>query len=426
VIAAEAVKRLGREAGFPLVRIGPAGELGEERDRYLAWIEAGRQGEMRWITPEHALRSSSPRSVLPGARSVISVALPYWGGLRPPNERLHGRIARYAWGRDYHAVLGERLQRFAAGLEERAGPDHRWYVDTGPVMDKALAVRSGLGWQGKNTNILTEEFGSFVLLGEILTTLPLEPDPPIQRDCGSCRLCVAACPTGALGPDYSIDSRTCISYLTIEHRGPIPRELRPAIGSWVFGCDICQDVCPPSVKPFLRSSTERRAWAADVRAAVRGDSQTLKKAGSFESVLPPAKPVGPLYERGVRPSVDLVWLLSISHEDYLDAFRGTAVRRAKVWMLRRNAAVALGNVGDESVVQAVAQSLAGDDNPLVRGHAAWALGEIAARTGNEEAVRVLKERGYREQEEAVLEEISSALAGAGRAPREAPLPTNIG
>jgi epoxyqueuosine reductase len=124
--------------------------------------------------------------------------------------------------------------------------------------------------------------------------------------------------------------------------------------------------------------------------------------------------------------VDLVWLLSISHEDYLDAFRGTAVRRAKVWMLRRNAAVALGNVGDESVVQAVAQSLAGDDNPLVRGHAAWALGEIAARTGNEEAVRVLKEHGYREQEEAVLEEISSALAGAGRAPREAPLPTNIG
>ena len=405
------VKRLGRAAGFDLVRVGNADDLNLERDRFLAWIAAGRQGEMRWITPEHARRSSSPRSGMPGARSIISVGLAYWGGLRPRDRPLQGRIARYAWGEDYHAVLGERLERFAGSLRDATSAEHRWYVDTGPAMDKMLAARSGLGWQGKNTNVLTEQFGSFVLLGEILTTLRLEPDPPLDRDCGSCRLCVVACPTGALGPDYSIDSRRCISYLTIEHRGPIPVALRPAIGSWVFGCDICQDVCPPSVQPFLRSQDERRAWTAEVRSEVK--QGMVRTAPSSDSEIAPdphtLKRTSPLYESGIRPSVDLIWLLSLSHASYLTAFRGTAIRRAKVWMLRRNAAVALGNVGDTSCLKPLARSLADDEHPVVRGHAAWALGRIGVRTGSRLPCKALRARFAAEEDPVARDEIRLSL-----------------
>jgi epoxyqueuosine reductase len=272
-------------------------------------------------------------------------------------------------------------------------------------MDKALAARSGLGWYGKNTNILTERFGSFVLLGEILTTLELEPDEPLRRDCGACRLCVVACPTGALGPDYSIDSRKCISYLTIEHRGPIPRELRSLMGAWVFGCDICQDVCPPTIEPYIADDRDRDAWTSSVKRFVARDAGEV---GSGFGRLEPSSADDPLSSRSARRDVDLYWLLCLTQNQYVEAFRGSAMKRAKAWMLRRNAAVALGNTGDADAIDPLAQAMASDQEPIVRGHAAWALGHLGLRL-RLDASAVLHRRERVENDESVLDEIRAAV-----------------
>jgi epoxyqueuosine reductase len=244
-------------------------------------------------------------------------------------------------------------------------------VDTGPLMDKALAVQAGVGFYGKNTNVLTERYGSFVFLGEIVTTLHLTPDRPLSQSCGACRLCVMACPTGALGPEYTIDARLCISYLTIEHRQAIPRELRAKMGNWVYGCDICQEVCPPTVLPHFQNEDERRGWARSLRDIVQGASSGMEEVVPHElhaSVRPAA-----------HETLDLQWLLALDHATYLSAFRGTAIRRAKVWMLRRNAAVALGNVGSAADIPFLVDAMLGDEHPIVRGHSAWGLGRIAQR-----------------------------------------------
>lgn len=397
------VKELGREAGFDLVRIVSVQSLEIERGRYLAWIGEGRQGEMRWMTPDRAVRSSHPRTVLSDARSIISVAMEYGGGLPPAARHLTGRVARYAWGADYHQVLGEKLQLFSAALQDEYGGQHRWYVDTGPLMDKALAVRSGLGWYGKNTNILTERFGSWVVLGEIVTTLGIEPDASLNRDCGACRLCSVACPTGALQPDYSIDARLCISYLTIEHRGPIPRELRASMGNWVYGCDICQEVCPPSQKPYLASSEDSAQWKTLVRGYVGREDSTDSKDLEIR------QPVDPENGTGAHATYDLIWLLKLTHEQYLAAFRGTAVRRAKVWMLRRNAAVALGNSGNAECVAPLLGALGGDEHPVVRSHAAWALGRLSSRLPSVVVKEQLVNALACEAEEQVREEIEAAI-----------------
>jgi epoxyqueuosine reductase len=405
VAATSRVKALGRDVGFDLVGIAAAETMHRERAAYLQWIEAGRQGEMRWITREHAQRASDPRNVLPEAKSVISVGLQYRHGRRPARPTGAGLVARYAWGRDYHAVLSVRLETLAEALSHEFGCAHRCYVDTGPTLDRALAQRAGLGFHGKNTNLLTPQFGSWVLLGEIITTLDLEPDRPARGDCGSCSLCVRACPTKALRPDYSIDARACISYLTIEHRGPIPREYRPLMGAWVFGCDICQDVCPPSTTPFMRTQDERRAWGREVRRTLAGDVDAVPSGTAQDDLT-----IGPLYEDGARPFLDLVTLLQLSHEDYLAAFRGTAIRRAKVWMLRRNAAVALGNVGDFAAVAPLAEALTGDEHPIVRAHAAWALGRLAERgVGEEDVLSALREALRHEDDPSVREEIEVVL-----------------
>jgi epoxyqueuosine reductase len=412
------VVSLVRESGFDLVRIAPAQPLHREKARYLRWVEAGRQGEMRWITPEWVERAADPQATVPEARSVVCVGLAYRAVERAAVPRSHGLIARYAWGADYHAVIGEMLERAAGRLTSEFGGAHRWYVDAGATMDKALAARAGLGWYGKNTNILTEEFGSYVLLGEIITTLDIEPDLPLGRDCGSCRLCMVACPTGALGPDYSIDSRRCISYLTIEHRGPIPLELRPLMGAWIFGCDICQDVCPPSNRPYLASEAEKAAWRASLRQAVNAGSVPAATQGPGDAhndlpgsdgggALPPVG--GTLLTGEVRQSVDLVALLRLTHSEYLEMFRGTSVRRAKVWMLRRNAAVALGNVGTEDALIALEEALRGDDSAIVRGHAAWAIGRIGERLHADVHERLQPAlRG--EADPSVVAEIEQALA----------------
>jgi epoxyqueuosine reductase len=449
--AAARVRQFATAAGFDLCRIASATPLHQERVRYLQWLADGRQGTMQWMTPERAERSADPTSILPCAESVVCVGMSYWAGHREPGNGQVGQVARYAWGADYHAVIGERLERLAASLRNEFGGESRWYVDTGPMMDKALAARSGLGWYGKNTNILTEDFGSFVLLGEIITTVDLPADEPMRKDCGSCRLCVVACPTGALGPEYTIDANKCISYLTIEHRGPIPVELRPAIGSWVFGCDICQDVCPPTMEPHLQSPGERRAWAREVRQMVAERSGAARQQSMpadpntraddtdargqamgpapTEPMSPPSfpstalrgrgqgrgcAPPNALFSHGVTQAYDLRWLLHLTHEQYLDAFRGTAIRRAKVWMLRRNAAVALGNTGDTACLADLRTALHTDEHPLVRGHAAWAVGRIGQREAAETARQALGEALATETDEDVRLEIRSALHAISR------------
>lgn len=408
--ASRRIKELGRDRGFDLVRIARATEMHVERARYLAWVAAGRQAEMRWIDEKHAIRSASPDCVLPGAAAVISLGMSYWSGTRPPAGPHTGLIARYAWGADYHRVLGERLSDLAGVLRQEFGGEHRWYVDTGPVMDKAHAARAGVGWYGKNSNILTERFGSFVVLGEILTTLAIEPDVPLGRDCGPCRLCAVACPTGAIGPEYSVDSRKCISYLTIEHRGAIPLDLRSAMGAWVFGCDICQDVCPPTMEPYLADKGERRAWTAEIRRYVRGANAPVRRQVQPQhgESATPVPGDHPLFREGRRPDVDLLWLLRLHHEEYLHAFRGTAIRRAKVWMLRRNAAVALGNIGNEDCVPALTESMRADENPVVRGHSAWALGRIGRRCRTVDIDDILVAALVNEEDVPVRDEIALA------------------
>jgi epoxyqueuosine reductase len=296
---------------------------------------------MAWLTPERVHRACDPATLLPGARSFIAVGI----GYRPADEPrgrpapapMGGRVARYAWGRDYHDVLKRKLWALVRWLEERLGRPvaARVFVDDGPCPDRAVAQRAGLGFFGKNTNLLTRTHGSYVLLGSVLTDVPLPPDPPAAGDCGSCTRCLDACPTGALPAPYVLDSARCISYLTIEHRGPIPERLRPLVGDWLFGCDICQEVCP---------------WNR-LAAATR------------EPAFTPAAGAGPALD----PAAVLAW----DDTTYQTRLRGSPLKRAKRQGLRRNAAVVLANRG----ARAALVTAATDADPVVRAQARAALGE---------------------------------------------------
>jgi epoxyqueuosine reductase len=286
-------------------------------------------------------------------------------------------VAAYAWGGDYHEVLPERLQALVAFIETQVGgpvPNRR-YTDTGPILERDLAQRAGLGWIGKNTCLINPQQGSYFLLAEILLGLDLEPDPPMEADhCGTCTHCLEACPTACILPDRTIDARRCISYLTIELKSAIPLELRPAVGDWVFGCDVCQQVCP---------------W--NIRFAV-----------------PEGDPA--LAPRPDIPQPDLIRELSLSQEDFSRKFgkqSGAASphKRAKRRGYLRNVAVALGNAKDQRAVPALAQALLDEPEPLVRRHAAWALGQI----GGEAARRALTAAAGQETEPEVLSEIRSAM-----------------
>lgn len=282
------------------------------------------------------------------------------------------RVARYARGRDYHDVMQDRLKdleaRIAAAFPELVS---RRYVDTGPVLERELAARAGLGAVGKNTNLLHPEAGSWFLLGELFLSLDLAPDVPLADLCGSCTRCLEACPTGALPEPYHLDSNRCISYWTIEHRGPLPPEAREMVGEWVFGCDICQEVCPWNTAP--------------------------QGAHHPELDLPPE-----------REDLDLARLLRLGREEYVERFRGSPMKRAKLEGLQRNAAVAMGNRRDPRYVAPLAATLA-EGEPLVRAHAAWALGRI----GGDEARQALEEAWTREADEVVRVEIWAALETRG-------------
>jgi epoxyqueuosine reductase len=316
------------------------------------WVARGRNGYMEYLSRGSVTRVS-PEKLLDGARTVIVAVWPY---AEPPpldagwRESLTGRVAAYALGPDYHATLAAKLEDVGAFLGSRWGARSAVHVDAGPLVEKDLARRAGLGWYGYNTNILSRTAGSFTLLACLVTDLDLGADAPFQGGhCGTCRDCIPACPTGALDDGPTIDARRCISYLTIELRGPIPAEFRPLLGNWVFGCDDCQTVCP---------------WNESGEATARG------------SFLQP----------------ELTELLALDDKTFRERYGDTAVARTKRAGLARNAAVALGNTGNPRAVEPLARALAEESSDLVRAHAAWALGRI----GTANALRVLATHSRRE------------------------------
>jgi epoxyqueuosine reductase len=310
------------------------------------WLQAGRHGDMAWIA-RNAPKRLDPSRVLPGARTVVTLATSYHreaasksGG---PASAPRVEIARYARHRDYHDVLAGPLQELSRFIDNLGGAGTRslWYVDTGPILERDLAQRSGIGFVGKHTGLIRRELGNWTLLSEILTTLPLSPDPPGHNHCGRCTRCIEVCPTAAITGPFQLDARRCISYLTIELKGSIPVELRPAIGTHVFGCDDCLAVCP---------------WNRFAR-----EGRLMKAAADPTLDLP-----------------DLAGWLALDDAGFRRRFEGTPIVRAKRRGLLRNVAVVLGNLGDPRALPALRQAAA-DSEPLVAEHAAWAIERILSR-----------------------------------------------
>jgi epoxyqueuosine reductase len=356
-----------KDLGLTIVGVTSAEPFTEEAKVASARLGDGLMGNLSWYTEERIQRGAHPATILPGARSIISIAASYYS--EQTGTRGSGRVARYAWGRDYHNVLKKRLKQLVAKLSQQLEQPiaHKIYVDDGPMMDRSVAHRAGVGFFGKNTMILTE-VGSWTFLGQIITDLELVPDGPSQKSCGSCTKCMPACPTGAIVAPYVIDSNRCISYLTIEHRGPIPRELRPLIADWIFGCDLCQDVCPVN--------TVRGETVGDDAFAPNPDWSSL----------------------------DPIAVLALDEESFRARFQGNPIRRATWEGLRRNACVVLGNLGDAGAIPSLVIALQ-DASALVRGHAAWALEQL----GGTEVERALLAAQETETDPWVLEEIELAL-----------------
>jgi epoxyqueuosine reductase len=238
------VKRKAADLGFTHSGIATARPLDDEADRLREWIDRGLQADMEWMVRNEEKRKD-PALVLPGVRSIVCVAMNYYVDVKHSDDQRTGKISRYAWGDDYHELVGSRIEQLASWMEEEFPACRtRTYVDTGPIMEKAWAQRVGIGWIGKHSNLITQDRGSWVFLGEVLTTLELSPDQPATDHCGTCTLCIDACPTNAIVEPYVVDSHRCLSYLTIEHRGEIGEEFRDSLNGWIYGCDICQEVCP--------------------------------------------------------------------------------------------------------------------------------------------------------------------------------------
>lgn len=346
---------------FAAVQVPPHGEFVQR------WLADGNAAGMEYLGKRLA-RRLDPAQILAGIRTVVSVSHRYAPPPTPPLDwkgSLRGRIAAYALGGDYHKTIGSKLDALAQVIEGMSGGSRALsYIDTGAILEREWGSLGGIGWFGKNTNLLHRERGSWFFIGEVLTTLDLEPDAPVSDHCGTCTRCLDLCPTGALKPGYVLDARRCISYWTIEHRGVIPAEMRPLLGSWVFGCDECQEVCP---------------W---------NDEQG--RAAAHDSPLLPYLPD----------------LLSLSESQFEQTYRTTALWRTKREGLLRNAAVALGNSGNPQALPALRRALAEDPAPLVRAHAAWALGRI----GGAAAHRGLEQCLATETHDDVLVEIRNACA----------------
>jgi epoxyqueuosine reductase len=370
-----AIKELALSHGFHLARVTTAEPFAGLEPVLNERIAAGHLDGLDWFTPERAHIASAPLRLLPWARSLLVLGVSYYADVPPlPDDGvLRGRVARYAWGADYHDLLRGMMRGLIADIERLVGRPliAGTLVDTARIVDRAAAARAGLGWYGKNTCIIaTRDTGSYLFLAEVPLDLDLEPDAPLRKSCGSCAACMVACPTHAIPAAYVLDTPRCISYLTIEHRGAFPVKLRPAIGNWVFGCDICQEVCPPN-----------------------------------RHALPLAPPA--LQPRDVEDAYPaLIPLLTMSVAEYRDRFRGRAMKRAKRDGLARNAAVALGNSDDRAAVPALIDALRSHDAPLVRGQVAWALGHL----GGHAARTALDRCRATETEIAVVGEIVAALS----------------
>ena len=331
--------------------------------QFQRWLANEQHGEMAYLA-RNAPKRLDPRQVLPGACSIITLAVSYAqqgqgpqagrdASPRHPVPPQHGRlgelslptglIARYARYSDYHGVLAERLKQLTLCVNRLGAPATRslWYVDTGPLLERDLAQRAGLGFIGKHTNVISRRLGNWIFLAEIITTLELEPDAPQKNHCGSCTRCIAACPTAAITAPFQLDARRCISYLTIELKGPIPAEFRPAIGNRIYGCDDCLSVCP-----WNRFAQEGHMMKAHTRPDLN--------------------------------ALDLLELLVLDEPGFKRRFAGTPMLRTRRRGLLRNVCVAVGNVGDESALAAL-QKAAGDPEPLIAEHATWAIQQIQAR-----------------------------------------------
>jgi len=332
---------------------------------------------MAWLATErHRERRADPARILSNLQSVVCVALCHEPGRDATRDDRLGRIARYAAGEDYHGVMKDLLSALAASAEALIpGTRVLWYSDTGAILERGWAERAGLGWIGKHSGLLSQRLGLWFLLGELLLDQPLDPDPPLAREhCGTCERCIEACPTRAIVAPYQLDARLCISYLTIEHRGMIPRELRSLVGDWIFGCDICQEVCP-----WNRFAPPARQARLHARAL---EGWTLER------------------------------FLTLDDEGFRTLFEGSPIRRARRAGFLRNICVALGNRGDADAVPALARALESDPEWLVRAHAAWALGEIGRRVGDADCawaeVQEALDRGSRDVDPEVRSEAEMA------------------
>jgi epoxyqueuosine reductase len=378
------IKGRALELGFDAVGITLA-EPGKHFPFFLEWLAAGYHGEQSYLArPDRLARRQDLEVILPGVQSLVIVGAHY--GPRAPSPDLdskdpdRGRISIYARGRDYHDVMLERLETLLTQFRQQAGRDvrGRTYVDTGPLLERDHALQAGLGFFGKNCNLIQPRRGSWLFLGVLMLDVHLDEDRPANRipdpretRCGTCERCLNACPTGALLRPYTLDSRRCISYLTTALKGTIPRELRPLMGNWVFGCDICQQVCP---------------WNRFSRP-------------------------GPLFDTMTPESSHLAKLMTLSEDDFQARFGHTPIDHIKRPRFLRNVAVALGNWGSPEATPVLARAIE-DPQPLIREHAAWALGQI----GDSSARNALKAALAREQEPAVVAEISWALHPDRQAP----------
>jgi epoxyqueuosine reductase len=347
----ERIKDKSSQLGFLLAGVTTP-EPPPHYSTFEDWLAQGRHGTMSYLAEERARsRRADPREILPECRSILVLATPYTppfalsGTSEARADEAWGQVASYAWGDDYHDVLPARLKGLIQFVEEQAGGPvkNRWYTDTGPILERDLAQRAGLGWIGRNTCLIHPKHGSYFLLSEILLDLELEPDPPFVTDhCGTCTRCIEACPTDCILPDRTIDATRCISYLTIELKEDIPTQLRDKMGNWVFGCDICQTVCP---------------WN---RFAGEGDPAFGKD----------------------NPLPNLTDELVISTQEFNQRFKRSPVKRAKRRGYLRNVAVALGNTGDLQVLP-VLQNALNHEEPLVREHVKWAMEKIT-KSANEQ------------------------------------------
>jgi len=337
----ESIKAEARRLGFTLTGV-TSSQLSTHYKIYENWLAQGHHASMGYLATERAReRRADPLLILPECESILVLGMPYPPPEAPAESQTHGQIAAYALGTDYHTVIPERLAALVKFIEDRVehSVPHRYYTDTGPILERDLAQQAGLGWIGKNTCLINPRNGSTFFLAEILLGIELEPDPPFSTDhCGSCTRCIEACPTQAILLGRTLDARRCISYLTIENKEDIPTEFRDKIGAWIFGCDICQQVCP---------------WN-------RFADQTVD--ASFAP------------QHGTERS-DLIRSLALSPQEFNRQFRHSPIKRAKRRGYLRNVSVALGNVGGQKAIPALGRALK-DPEPLVREHANWARSKL--------------------------------------------------